>query len=170
MTGNAQPSLRGRTRRRDMPEAEARQFLKEQSVAHVATVGADGWPYVIPLVYVYEGGDVIYLHTGSRPGHFLSNVQHDNRVCLEVSTMGALIPGKRHACTSALVYTSAIVYGHLKIIDDDDKKNWFFDKLLEKHGDPAWELEPGYPLIDRIILYELEIETLTAKNSTGLGH
>lgn len=167
---SAQPSLRGRVRRRDMPDAEAREFLTKQAVAHVATVGSDGWPYVVPLVYVYEGGDILYLHTGARPGHFLSNIKNDNRVCLEVSTMGPLIPGPRHACTSALIYTSAIVYGHLTIIEDADMKTWFFDQLMAKHGDPTWTFEPGYPAAPYIILYEMKIETLTAKHSVGFHH
>ncbi len=60
-------NLRGQMFRakRQMPDAEAREFLKGQMTAHVGTVGADGWPYVVPLVYVYEDGDQLYLHTGA---------------------------------------------------------------------------------------------------------
>ena len=51
--------------KRHMPDAGAREFLRQQMTAHVGTVDANGWPYVVPLVYVYEDGDFLYLHTGS---------------------------------------------------------------------------------------------------------
>jgi nitroimidazol reductase NimA-like FMN-containing flavoprotein (pyridoxamine 5'-phosphate oxidase superfamily) len=132
--------------------------------AHVGTVDANGWPYVVPLVYVYEDGDFLYLHTGSHQGHFLTNVQRDPRICVEVSEIGPLHKGKRFACDSALVYSSVIVFGPVRILyHDRQKKSWFLDRLLAKHGDPSWVFEPGYPLIDQIILYEQKIEVLTGK-------
>ncbi|WP_202948466.1 pyridoxamine 5'-phosphate oxidase family protein [Nitrolancea hollandica] len=174
MTESATPAadLRGKMRRtyRLMPDEEARAYLMRQHVAHVATVDESGWPYVTPLVYIYEGGDILYLHTGAEPGHFLKNLQHNPRICLEVSEMGPLHPGHRFACNSALVYTSVTVWGTIRIIDDREQKALFFDRLLEKYGDPSWQFEPGYPAIDKIILYELPIEVLTGKRSKGLSH
>lgn len=35
-----------------MADADAREFLRGHMTAHVGTVDADGWPYVLPLVYV----------------------------------------------------------------------------------------------------------------------
>ncbi|MGH9491658.1 MAG: pyridoxamine 5'-phosphate oxidase family protein, partial [Terriglobales bacterium] len=43
--------------KRQMSDADAREFLRGQKIASVGTVDADGWPYVVPLVYIYEGGD-----------------------------------------------------------------------------------------------------------------
>jgi len=37
---------------RQVPDAEARQSLRRQMTAHVGTVDTNGWPYVVPLVYV----------------------------------------------------------------------------------------------------------------------
>jgi uncharacterized protein len=157
--------------KRRMPDAGAREFLRQQMTAHVGTVDANGWPYVVPLVYVYEDGDFLYLHTGSHQGHFLTNVQRDPRICVEVSEIGPLHKGKRFACDSALVYSSVIVFGPVRILyHDRQKKSWFLDRLLAKHGDPSWVFEPGYPLIDQIILYEQKIEVLTGKHSGGLRH
>ncbi len=165
--------LRGRMFRakRQMPDEEAREFLRRQMIAHVGTVDANGWPYVVPLVYIYEGGEYLYLHTGAHQGQFLTNVQHDQRICVEVSEIGPLHKGKRFACDSALVYSSVIVYGAARILTHDrEKKSWFLERLLAKHGDASWTFEPGYPLIDNIILYEQKIEILTGKRSAGLRH
>lgn len=167
------PDLRGEMFRakRQMPQAETEKFLNSQMIAHVGSVGDNGWPYVVPLVYIYEGGDLLYLHTGAHQGHFLTNVQRDQRICVEVSTIGPLHKGKRFACDSALVYTSVIVFGPLRIMyHDREKKAWFLDRLLAKYGDPSWSFEPGYPLLDQIILYEQKIEIITGKQSFGLRH
>lgn len=173
MTPIAVPDLRGHIFRskRLMPDGEAREFLGKQKIAHVGTVDGNGWPYVVPLVYIYESGDYLYLHTGAHQGHFLTNLQQNPRLCVEVSEIGSLHKGKRFACDSALVYTSVVVFGPARILyHDREKKTWFLDQLLAKHGDPAWKFEPGYPLIDQIILYEQKIEVLTGKQSLGLYH
>jgi nitroimidazol reductase NimA-like FMN-containing flavoprotein (pyridoxamine 5'-phosphate oxidase superfamily) len=157
--------------KRQMPDAEAREFLRHQLIAHVGTTDANGCPYVVPLAYVYEAGDLLYLHTGAHQGHFLTNVQHNPRVCVEVCEIGPLHKGKRFACDSALVYSSVIAFGPVRILyHDRETKSWFLDRLLAKHGDPSWVFEPGYPLINQIILYELKIEILTGKHSGGLLH
>lgn len=165
--------LKGRMFRakRQLPDEEAREFLRRGRTAHVGTAAADGWPYVVPLVYIYEQGDLLYLHTGSHQGHFLTNVQRDPRICVEVSDIGPLHQGKRFACDSALVYSSVITFGPVRILyHDREKKSWFLDRLLAKYGDPSWHFEPGYPLIDHIILYEQKIEVLTGKKNVGLHH
>ncbi|MGH9412208.1 MAG: pyridoxamine 5'-phosphate oxidase family protein [Terriglobales bacterium] len=165
-------SHRGRMHRsqRQMPDEEARTFLRGQRIAHAGTVDAEGWPYVVPLVYIYEGGDKLYLHTGDHNGHFRANIAKDPRLCVEVSDIGPLHRGKPYACNSALVYTSVIVYGTVTVLKDREKKAWFLDRLLPKYGDPAWTFEPGYPQIDHILLYEQSVEILTGKHSSGLSH
>lgn len=173
MTSNTVPDMRGQIFRnkRLMPAPAAREFLSKQRIAHVGTIDGNGWPYVVPLVYIYEGGDFLYLHTGAHQGHFLTNLQQNPRICVEVSDIGLLHKGKRFACDSALVYTSVVVFGPARILyHDREKKAWFLDRLLAKHGDPSWNFEPGYPLINEIILYEQKIEVLTGKQSAGLSH
>ena len=41
---------------RQMSDEESRTYLRQQCMAHVGTSDASGWPYVVPLMYVYEGG------------------------------------------------------------------------------------------------------------------
>jgi nitroimidazol reductase NimA-like FMN-containing flavoprotein (pyridoxamine 5'-phosphate oxidase superfamily) len=153
-----------------MPTEEARAFLRRQKVAHVATVDAEGWPYVIPLIYVYEGGDRLFVHTGNHRGHFERNIESNRRACVEVSEMGPVHPGRTYACQSALEYTSVVTFGPVRVVQSLADKRWFFDCVLEKYGDPKWTFDPGYPQINRIILYEQTIEIMTGKRSAGLSH
>ena len=164
--------LRGRMHRRQrlMPDEEARAFLRAQKVAHVATIDGEGWPYVIPLIYIYEGGDRLFVHTGNHGGHFKRNIQRHPRACVEVSEMGPVHPGRTYACQSALVYSSVVTFGRVRLIDSLADKTWFFDRVLEKYGDAEWVFKPGYPQIDRIVLYEQTIEIMTGKRSAGHSH
>ena len=163
---------RGRMHRvkRQMADEDARAFLRSRMVAHVGTVDGQGWPYVVPLIYIYQGGDRLYLHTGDHEGHFRQNVRANPRVCVEVEDMGPVHPGQPFACNSALVYTSVIAFGPLRVLDDRTQKAWFFDRVLEKYGQPEWTFSPGYPQLDHIVLYEQQLELVTGKRSEGLRH
>jgi len=157
---------------REMSKEDVETFLQQAEVVHVATTGKDGYPYVIPLVYVYEGGPKFYIHTGNlRESHFEQNIKENPRVCIEVEQMGDVHPGKRYACNSALVYTSVVAFGKIHQVNEEDKKVWFFDRLWEKYGDPNWKFEnEGYPAIGKINLYEIDLETVTGKHSEGKKH
>jgi hypothetical protein len=109
MTPITGPDLRGRMIRskRLMPDADAREFLRKQKIAHVGTVDENGWPYVVPLVFIYDTGDYLYLHTGAHQGHFLTNLQRNPRICVEISDIGpctreSVSPATPRSCTPAL--------------------------------------------------------------------
>lgn len=151
---------------------ETKLLLQKGKVAHVGTVDQDGYPYVIPFVYVYKGSNKLYLHIGNiHESHFWSNIKVNNKISVEVSEMGELQPGKKYACQSALVYTSVVLFGKIKRIEDDQKKEWFFDELILKYGKPEWTFErAGYPILPKIELFEIEIQQVTGKRNTGMYH
>lgn len=159
-------------KKREISQDDAYTFLKKAKVAHVATVGTDGYPYVIPFVYVYESGNRLYLHIGNlRESHFWENVKNNPRVCIEVCEMGTLVPGKKYACQSALAYTSVVVFGQIRCIEEEKKKEWFYDALWKKYGDPNWQFEKGgYPALPKTKVFEVEIETITGKLSEAMSH
>ena len=168
-------SRRGQMTRADrqMPDAEARDFLRAHALAHVGTNDAEGWPYVVPLMYVYEQGDRLYLHTGARGGHFRSNVGEGARICLSVGEQGPMHTGTPSPCNSSLTYKSAIVFGTVRVCvgaDLDERKSWFFDRLLERLGDSRANYTSGYTMLKQIDLYEVAIEILTGKINPGLHH
>src|SRR5262249_61328170 len=74
---------RGEMTRKDrqMPDADARIFLRAHAVASVGTSDAAGWPYLVPLMYVYETGDRLFFHTGARRGHFGLNIPPNFKIC-----------------------------------------------------------------------------------------
>ncbi len=167
--------LRGQMIRgsRKMSDEDARAFLKAQKIASVATVDQNGWPYVIPLTYIYLGDECLWLHTGAQQGHFLSNLQNSPRVSISVAEIGGMETAGPYLCNGSQIYTSVIVFGEVTPIRNDDAiKNWFFDRLREKYVPAAIsaELRPEYPDIGKIIVYRVAIEILTGKQSIGVRH
>ncbi|HYT18950.1 MAG TPA: pyridoxamine 5'-phosphate oxidase family protein [Candidatus Polarisedimenticolia bacterium] len=156
-----------------MSDEDARAFLKTQKIASAATVDANGWPYVIPLTYIYLGDDLLWLHTGAHQGHFLANLQNNPRVCISVAEIGGMETAGEYLCNGSQLYTSVVVFGEISIIRDDDRvKNWFFDRLREKYvpRDISDQLSPEYPDTGKIIVYRVAIERMTGKRSSGVGH
>lgn len=122
-------------------------------------------------MFSYPGGETLSFHTGAQEGRFLSTTRRDPRVRVQAAAaeMGLLHPGKPYACNSARVYTSVVAFGRVRIVEDDETKTWFFDRLLEKYSDPSL-FEPGYPYLDHIVLSAMTIEILTGKRSEGRRH
>lgn len=39
---------------------KVRRFLREPRVARLATIGADGYPHIVPLYFMLDGDDIIF--------------------------------------------------------------------------------------------------------------
>ena len=156
-----------------MSDADTRTFLRSQKIAHVATVDANGWPYVVPLAYIYLGDENFWVHTGAHQGHFLTNLEHNPRVSVTVSEIGGMETSGDYLCDGSQLYGSAILFGTATILRNDDAtKNWFFDRLREKYvpAEVSAQLKPEYPDIGKIIVYRITIDRMTGKRSSGVGH
>ncbi|HLI21667.1 MAG TPA: pyridoxamine 5'-phosphate oxidase family protein [Stellaceae bacterium] len=154
----------GTVRRKDkeMPDAEAREMLARAQLAHFATVGASGDPYVVPNLFVYADG-FIYLHT-STAGHFRRNVEHSARISVTVAEMGAIYPYGEFECDTTASYASVVVFGNIGIVPEPDAKAAFFDRFLAKYADPNWNRPKGfYPRLDQVTVYRITIERITGK-------
>jgi uncharacterized protein len=153
-------------RRQDrvLGDAEARELITRAYCGRIATVGADGWPYVVPLLYIFAG-DEITVHNAAVRGHFRLNVERDARVCFEIDEPVKVFDYGRFECDTGLAYRSAIAYGRIRIVDDRAAKNRFFDALLAKYGTGT----PGrpksfYPRLDEVTVYAIAVERITGKH------
>jgi nitroimidazol reductase NimA-like FMN-containing flavoprotein (pyridoxamine 5'-phosphate oxidase superfamily) len=131
----------------------------------LATVGNDGWPYIVPLLHVYSG-DEIGLHNTAARGHLRTNVEGNPRACFEVDEPVKVFDYGRFECDTGLAYRSAIAHGRIPVIDDRAAKTRFFDALLAKYGIGV----PGrpksfYPRLDAVTVYALSVDRVTGKYS-----
>ena len=134
-----------RLRRADklMAEEQALATLERGFAGHLATVGENGHPYCLPLLYVWADGR-IYLHNSRAKGHLRSNVDHESRVCFAVDEAGEAFAYGRFECDSAVAYRSVIVFGTIAVVDDIATKQRFCERLMVKYAKPEWDRPKGF--------------------------
>src|SRR3954471_9025897 len=106
---------------RMMPDDRTLQFLQRGFAGRIASIGEDGYPYCVPLLYVCMDGEV-YVHNTAARGHLRSNVEHDARVCFEIDEAGEVFDYGRFECDSSVAYSSVILFGKIRIADDEATK------------------------------------------------
>jgi nitroimidazol reductase NimA-like FMN-containing flavoprotein (pyridoxamine 5'-phosphate oxidase superfamily) len=148
---------------RAMSEQRAYAMLERGFSGQLATVGADGYPYCIPLLYIWMDGE-IYLHTSSAGGHLRANVEREPRICFGIDEPDQVFDYGRFECDSGLAYQSVIVFGKIRIIEERAVKQRFCEALMAKYGKPDSNRPKGFfPRIDAITVYAIAIERITGK-------
>jgi uncharacterized protein len=153
-----------------MSDENARTMLAQGFAGRLATVGPDGWPYAVPLLYVWLDGEV-WVHNTAARGHLRANVDHEPRVCFELDEPGEIFAYGRFECDSSVAYKSVIAYGRIRVVEDRAQKQRFCEALIAKYGQPEWE-QPAqqrpkgfFPRLDVITVYAIAIERITGKET-----
>ncbi len=147
---------------RAMNVDETEALLKSATEMRLGAVDKDGWPYVVPLSFVYEDKKVFFHHT-TKESHLTSCLEHESRVCVEVEEIGPVVAGNESACDTSRIYASVIAFGRAREVTDRTTKERFFDGLAAKHSSPGIEIPRSYPGIDRTLVFEIDVEVMTGK-------
>jgi nitroimidazol reductase NimA-like FMN-containing flavoprotein (pyridoxamine 5'-phosphate oxidase superfamily) len=148
---------------RVMPEPRACEMLACGFSGRLATMGEDGYPYCIPLLYIWMDGEV-YVHTISAGGHFRANIERESRVCFEIDEPEEVFDYGRFECDSGLAYRSVILFGKIRIAEDRATKQRFCEALMAKYGKPDTARPKGFfPRLDVITVYAMSVERMTGK-------
>ena len=146
---------------RAMTEQRAHAILERAFSGRIATVGEDGYPYCMPLLYIWMDGE-IYLHTGSARGHLRANVEREPRICFELDEPDQVFDYGRFECDSGLAYQSVIVFGKIRVVEERAAKQRFCEVLMEKYGKADTTRPKGFfPRIDAITVYAITVERMT---------
>lgn len=148
-----------------MSGEDVHRLLARGHCARVATVGADGAPYVTPLLYVWMDGEIL-MHNSAAPGHFRANVDAATRVCLVVDEPGEVFDYGRFECDVSIAHASVVVHGIIRIVDDRALKQKFCDALMAKyHGRDVGRPKGFYPRLDHITVYAVAPARITGKET-----
>jgi nitroimidazol reductase NimA-like FMN-containing flavoprotein (pyridoxamine 5'-phosphate oxidase superfamily) len=148
---------------RVMSDEGIRHMLANGLCARLGTVGLDGWPYVVPFMYVWMD-EQMYIHRTGAGGHFATNVRADARVCFEIDAPGEVFAYGRFECDTGVAYESVIAFGTLRLVEDAGRKTRFLVELMRKYADPNWNrAKEFFPRIDEIDVYAMTIERLMGK-------
>ena len=148
-----------------MSDERVREMVSRGFSGRLATVGPDGWPYIVPVLYVWINGE-IWVHNTRARGHLRANVDHERRVCFELDDAGEVFAYGRYECDTTVAYRSVVVFGHIRVVEDRGQKQAFFDALMGKYGDPGWDRPKSFfPRLDEVTVYAIAIERMTGKET-----
>ena len=143
---------------RARPEEDAREILASAEHGVLATVGAGGWPYAVPMNHVLCG-DLLYLHCNSQ-GHKLDNIAVDERVSYCAVSGATVLPE-----TLTTLYESAVVFGRAAVVTDPVEKRNALESLAVRFcgGVTAAAEEMIHNDAARTTVVRIRIERITGK-------
>lgn len=153
-----------RRKKQQLPEAESIRLLEEGTSGVLALAGDGGYPYAVPVSYVYRDGK-IYFH-GAKEGHKTDAVRSCDRASFCVIGQDCVLPEKY---TSA--YRSVIVFGRIRILEEEAEKREAILRLAERYYPEDREenrREAIRKAWERMDLMELQIERITGKEGLEL--
>ena len=122
--------MQHRMKTHQLSEPEIKALFLEAQVGRLATLNADGFPYITPVHFVYRGGR-IYIH-GLIKGQKIDNIKNDPRVCFEIDRMDHLIPHEL-PCEVNTAYQSIIAFGTASMVENPEKKIEILNEVVGKY-------------------------------------
>lgn len=104
--------------RGDYDRATVDEILDEALICHVAWVGPDGDPRMLPTIHA-RVGDTVYLH-GSRGARPWKALRDGVEVCLAATIVDGLVLA-RSAFSHSMNYRSVVVYGRGREVTDPEE-------------------------------------------------
>ena len=147
---------------------EIDRILSAATIGRMATLGADGFPYITPVNYVYTNA-CIYFHCAHK-GEKLDNMARDDRVCFEVDIPLAYIDSgyqpEAGACGLHQLYHCVIMRGRARILPDGDLKTAALNALVAAHepGRALAAVHEEMPAYKACAVVEIRPERVSAKS------
>lgn len=152
-----------RRKKQALPIEECEAVLRRGTSGVLAVLGDGGYPYTVPLSYVYDG-EKIFFHC-AKTGHKLDAIRRESKVSFCVLDADQVVPAEY-----TTYYRSVVAFGRARVLEDVSEKRKALEKLAEKYSP---ELERGRSLeIDKqfagVCMVEIQIEHLTGKEAIEL--
>jgi uncharacterized protein len=143
-----------------LPEESTEKVLRNGLTGVLAVSGDDGYPYAVPINYVYENGR-IYFHC-ARSGHKLDAIRRCSKVSFCVVDNDRIVPE-----LFATDYRSVIAFGRANEVVDDPEKMRIMRLLNEKYAPGLFdegekEIQKDWKILSVI---GIEVEYLTGKEA-----
>lgn len=146
-----------------MEEKDVKKILEEGKTGVLAVQGEEGYPYTIPMNYVFFNG-AIYFH-GAIDGHKMDAIHKNNKVSFCVVDKDILIPEK-----FTTRYSSVVAFGRVHLVEEETVKTRIMQVLNRKYS-PGYEAKGDSEierLMERIAVIQMDIDHMTGKASMEL--
>ena len=143
--------------KQQISEEECIRILKEQPRCVLSMSGDDGYPYGIPMNHLYMDGH-LYFH-GAKEGHKIDAISKCDKVSYCVYDQGYRKEGEW-----ALNINSVVVFGRIRVVEDEEKKREICTLLTRKFTDDEEYLQKELKNVFlRVNCLELIPEHMTGK-------
>lgn len=149
-----------RRHEKQMTKNDALELLEKGEYGVLSLVGDDGYPYGVPVNYVYKNG-FIYFHSASE-GHKVDRLRENSKVSFCVVGDTEVLPSE-----FSTKFESIIVFGKVKeVVAEEDKRTGLF-AIIHKYSFKFMDkgrkyIEDDY---EKAKLYKIEIEHFTGKKT-----
>lgn len=139
------------------------KVLENGTSGVLAVHGDDGYPYSVPLSYVYQEGKV-FFHC-AKIGHKVDAITSNEKVSFCVIDKDQIVPEEY-----TTYFRSVIVFGKAHIISDPVEKRHAIEKIAERYSPMQEEgrLKVIDNQFDQVCLIELDIEHMSGKEAIEL--
>ncbi len=153
-------------RRKDqaLSTAECAALLRQGSSGVLALLGDGGYPYAVPLSYVYDG-ERLYFHS-AKAGHKLDAIRACPKASFCVIGQDDIVP--REYTT---YFRSVIAFGTVRVLEDEAEKRRAIRALAVKYAPEDSEASREAAIARDwapLCLLELSIEHLSGKEAIEL--
>lgn len=153
-----------RRKKQALSEKDCAAVLKRGTSGVLALLGEEGYPYAVPLSYVYDG-EKLYFHS-AKSGHKLDAVRSNPKASFCVIDQDQIIPEEY-----TTYFRSVIAFGTVRIVEEEEEKRSAIEKLALKYA-PEDTAENRRNAIDRewapLCMLEMTVDHLSGKEAIEL--
>ena len=148
-----------RRKQKEISSDAVKALLKTERRGTFAVNGDDGYPYAVPVNYIYdEEENKIYFH-GSKLGHKADSVRKDDKVCF---TLYGNEQVKNE--TWAPYMQSVVVFGRCKLIETPEENLRLVAKFAGKYYPNGTLISEEITHSGKAVqMYEITIEHMSGK-------
>ena len=152
-----------RRKRQQLSNEESIAILEKATAGTLALLGDEGYPYAVPISYVYHEGK-LFFHS-ALAGHKVDAIRNCDKASFCVIEQDDVQPKKY-----TTLYRSVIAFGRIHIVEDEQEK-LATARMLGNRYNPndeeslRQEIEKGFSLM---LMLRFDIEHLTGKEAIEL--
>lgn len=152
-----------RRKKQLLSKEDSIQVLEKGTSGVLAVYGDDGYPYAVPLSYIYDNHR-IYFHS-ALSGHKLDAIKGNNKVSFCVIDKDQIVPEEY-----TTYFRSVIVFGTAKLLESESEKRQAIEILAAKYSPE--QIQGRKQEIDKSIqhlcMIELSIDHMSGKEAIEL--
>ena len=138
-------------------------ILRRGTSGVLAVSGDGGYPYTVPLSYVYDSGKIFFHCAGE--GHKTDAIAGNDKVSFCVIDQDTIVPQEY-----TTYYRSVVVFGRACVLEDAAEKRRAIELLAARYSPDHEEgrLQEIDKLFKQVCMVEIAVEHMTGKEAIEL--